>query len=206
MEVTNATWCGGPERRLCSLACIDDKHNFACEGPAPGEQACRSGSLSTQVLPENNFATEKVRVRRGGPDWSARGWLVLPAEVRRRTSACRGGSCSPWRFDGGHEGWRVLLAEVVTDHREGRRSSSSRSFVLPRRFVFAVEVRLAAEVVADEREGLARRGGSSCCGGCYRRLRGSGSSRSFSLPRRFVFAVEVRLAPEVVADDREGPA
>jgi len=124
----------------------------------------------------------------------------------RRNLACRGGSCSPWRFDGGHEGWRVLLAEVVTDHREGRRSSSSRSFVLPRRFVFAVEVRLAAEVVADDREGLARRGGSSCCGGCYRRLRGSGSSRSFSLPRRFVFAVEVRLTAEVVADDREGPA
>jgi len=37
--------------------------------PAPGEQACRSGSLSTQVLPENNFATEKVRVCRGGPGW-----------------------------------------------------------------------------------------------------------------------------------------
>ena len=61
-------------------------------------------------------------------------------------------------------------------------------------------------VVADDREGLARRGGLSCCGGCYRRPRGSGSSRSFSLPRRFVFAVEVRLAPKVVADDREGPA
>ena len=62
--------------------------------PAPGEQACRSGSLSTQVLPENNFATEKVRVRRGGPDWSARGWRVLPAEVRRRPRR----SSSPQNF------------------------------------------------------------------------------------------------------------
>ena len=63
VEVTNATWCGGPERRLRSLACINDEHNFACEGSGArrtslpewfsldaglaGEQFCnREGSCS----------------------------------------------------------------------------------------------------------------------------------------------------------------
>ena len=137
---------------------------------------------------------------------------MLPAEVRRRPrrSSLPQKFGLPRRFVFTVEvrRWprRLACASCGGCYRPPRRSSSSRSFILPRRFVFAVEVRLAAEVVADEREGLARRGGSSCCGGCYRRLRGSGSSRSFSLPRRFVFAVEVRLAPKVVADDREGPA
>jgi len=58
--------------------------------------------------------------------------------ARRGASACRGGSCSPWRFAGGREGWRVLPAKV---RRRPRRSRSLWSFGLPRRFVFAVEVR-----------------------------------------------------------------
>ena len=68
-----------------------------------------------------------------------------------------------------------------------------------------VKVQLVAELHLAEKIRV-RRGGSARRGGCYRRPQRFSPSRSFSLPSRFVFAVEVRLAPEVVADDREGPA
>jgi len=115
--------------------------------PALGEQACRSDSLSTQVLPENNFATEKVRVRRGGPDWSARGWRVLPAEVRRRPRR----SSSPQNF--GLPRRFVFTVEVIRRWPRSLACASCGGSPAATKVQLAVELRLAEEV-------RVRRGGS----------------------------------------------
>ena len=116
--------------------------------PAPGEQACRSGSLSTQVLPENNFAIAKVRVRRGGPGWSAGGWRVLPAaEVRRRPrrSSLPQNFGLPRRF--------VFTVEVIRRWPRSLACASREGSPAAAKVPLAVELRLAEEV-------RVRRGGS----------------------------------------------
>ena len=137
--------------------------------PAPGEQACRSGSLSTQVLPENNFATEKVRVRRGGPDWSARGWRELPAEVRRRPRR----SSLPQKF--GLPRRFVFTVEVIRRWPRSLACASRGGSPAATKVQLAVELRLAEEV-------RVRRGSPARPGGCCRRPRRS------SLTQRFLSA------------------
>ena len=108
--MTNATWCGGPERRLRSLACINDEHNFACEGSGArrtslpewfsldaglaGEQFCnREGSCSPR---RSGLVGQRLAcASRGGSPATAEVPLAMElwlAEVRRwpRRSRCLG--------------------------------------------------------------------------------------------------------------------